>query len=61
MSKSFIDRRQEKPDYELEVWITGVILGTTGKTRWNINVMIQIMEMVLDDRQDLEEMRYIRQ
>ena len=29
-------RRFANPDYELELKITGVRIGTTGKTRWHI-------------------------
>ena len=38
MSKSFLDRRLESPDYEIEVWIRGIRYGNTGSTRWIVNV-----------------------
>ena len=31
-------RRQAKPDYELEVYITGVRIGDSGKTQWHISL-----------------------
>jgi len=37
VSKSFLDRRHEKPDYELEAYITGVVLPD-GKVHWNIEI-----------------------
>ncbi len=37
MLKSFIERRHEKPDIEIEVWITGVNVGADG-VHWNVNV-----------------------
>ena len=38
MSKSFLERRHESPDYEIEVWITGVRAGNTGFVHWTIYV-----------------------
>ncbi len=38
MSKSFLERRHKRPDYDITVWITGVVLGDTGKTHWNVQV-----------------------
>ena len=38
MSKSFLQRRHESPDYQIEVWITGVRLGDTGRTEWDIQI-----------------------
>ena len=35
-TKSFVARRHESPDFEIEAWITGVRLGTTGKIQWHI-------------------------
>jgi len=37
LSKSFLDRRHESPDYDIEVWITGV-LCPDGKVHWNVEV-----------------------
>ena len=37
MSKSFLERRHQSPDYELEVWITGVHVGG-GMCHWDIHV-----------------------
>ena len=34
MADEFSERRLENPDYDVEVHITGVRLGTTGKVRW---------------------------
>lgn len=34
--KSFLQRRFESPDYDLEVFITGIRLGDTGKVRWHV-------------------------
>jgi hypothetical protein len=36
MGKSFLQRRFESPDYDLEVFITGVRLGDSGKVRWHV-------------------------
>ncbi len=36
MGKSFIERRFESPDYEIEAWITGVRHGATGFVDWNV-------------------------
>lgn len=36
MSKSFLERRHESPDYSLTARITGVRLGTTRKVEWTI-------------------------
>ena len=38
MSKSFLERRRESPDYDIEVWITGVRDGNTGLTHWEVHV-----------------------
>ncbi|MEE9158923.1 MAG: hypothetical protein V3U60_11115 [Gammaproteobacteria bacterium] len=38
MSKSFRQRRFEAPDYDIEVWITGVRHGATGFVAWNVQV-----------------------
>ena len=38
MGKSFLQRRHESPDYELEVWITGVDLGVSGRIHWEVLV-----------------------
>lgn len=39
MKKSFMQRRHEKePDYDIEVWITGVRHGATGLVEWNVQV-----------------------
>lgn len=38
MKKSFLERRKENPDYDIEVWITGVRMGTTGEVLWEIHV-----------------------
>ncbi len=37
MGKSFLQRRHESPDYEIEVWITGVRIPGTG-IHWNVRV-----------------------
>ena len=37
-TKSFAARRHESPDYEIEAWITGVRLGTTGKVEWRVYI-----------------------
>lgn len=38
MPKSFLQRRHEKnPDYDIEVWITGVRVGE-GDCHWNVHV-----------------------
>ncbi len=34
----FLKRRHDKPDYELDVYITGVCVGTTGKVHWQIEM-----------------------
>jgi len=38
MGKSFLERRHESPDYEIEAWITGVRHGSTGLVEWNIEI-----------------------
>ena len=38
MSKSFLERRFKSPDYEIEVWITGVKHGATGLVNWDVQV-----------------------
>ncbi len=38
MSKSFLQRRFKSPDYEIEAWITGVRLGTTGDVEWYVYI-----------------------
>lgn len=38
MSKSFMQRRFETPDYAIEVWITGVKHGATGFVNWDVHV-----------------------
>lgn len=38
MKKSFLQRRHEKPDHEIYAHITGVKLGNTGKTEWQIEI-----------------------
>ena len=38
MSKSFLERRHDSPDYEIEAWITGVKLGTTGNDGWCVYI-----------------------
>ena len=37
MAKSFLDRRHECPDYEIEAWITGVRLPND-EVHWNVNI-----------------------
>jgi len=37
VSKSFLDRRHEQPDYEIEVWITGVRIPD-GMVHWSVSV-----------------------
>lgn len=37
MSRSFLDRRHENPDVEIEAWITGVAHGKDGMN-WNVYV-----------------------
>ncbi len=38
MSKSFLQRRHESPDYEIEAWITGVRDGNTGFVHWDVYI-----------------------
>ncbi len=38
MSKSFLDRRHESPNYEIEAWITGVRIPGTEKIHWYIQI-----------------------
>ncbi len=38
MSKSFLQRRQKSPDYDIEAWITGVRIGTTGDVQWDVYI-----------------------
>jgi hypothetical protein len=38
MSKSFLERRFESPDYDIEAWITGVRDGATGFVYWNVQI-----------------------
>ena len=37
VAKSFLDRRHESPEYDIEAWITGVRLPD-GKVHWNVQV-----------------------
>lgn len=37
MSKSFLDRRHESPDYDIEAWITGVRCPD-GMVHWNVEI-----------------------
>ena len=34
MPKSFLERKHENPDYEIEAWITGVKHGDSGLVNW---------------------------
>ena len=36
MKIEFVERRHRNPDYELDVHITGVRMGSTGKVHWKI-------------------------
>ena len=38
MSKSFLDRKHDNPDIEIEAWITGVKHGSTGMMDWSVTV-----------------------
>jgi len=38
MIKSFLERRKDKPDYEITAFITGVKLGDTGKVHWDVKI-----------------------
>ncbi len=38
MSKSFMERRHETPDYDITAWITGVRDGDSGFVHWLVNV-----------------------
>lgn len=38
MPKSFLERRSETPDYDIEAWITGTLVGTTGLVEWRIHI-----------------------
>lgn len=38
MSKSFLQRRHKNPDHEIYAHITGIKLGNTGKTEWQIEI-----------------------
>ncbi len=38
MGKSFLQRRHENPDYLLQVDISGVVLGDTGKVDWEFEI-----------------------
>ena len=38
MSKSFLERRHQSPDYDIEAWITGVRDGNTGFVHWNVQI-----------------------
>ncbi len=38
MEIEFIERRHNNPDYELDVHITGVRMGNTGKVHWKISM-----------------------
>lgn len=38
MSKSFLERRHESPDYDIEAWITGVRHGNTGFVHWTVQI-----------------------
>ena len=37
MPRSFLERRHDNPDIEIEVWITGVNLGDD-EVHWNVNI-----------------------
>ena len=37
MSKSFLERRFESPEYDIEVWITGVRMPD-GMVQWNVQI-----------------------
>lgn len=37
MASEFVEKRHENPDHELEVYITGVKLGDTGKVHWKVS------------------------
>ena len=37
MPKSFIERRFESPEYDIEAWITGVKMPD-GKVLWNVEI-----------------------
>ena len=37
--KSFLDRKHENPDVEIEAWITGVKHGSTGMMDWSVTVV----------------------
>ena len=38
MNKSFLQRRHESPDYEIEAWITGVRIPGTGDVHWSVYI-----------------------
>ncbi len=38
MSKSFLERRFEAPDYDIGAWITGVRAGDSGLVHWNVEI-----------------------
>lgn len=38
MPKSFLERRLENPDIEIEVWIRGAYHGSSGYVDWTVNV-----------------------
>ena len=37
VTKSFLDRRYESPDYEIEAWITGVRMPD-GMVHWSVQI-----------------------
>ncbi len=38
MSKSFLERRFESPDYDIAAYITGVRAGNSGMVQWKVHV-----------------------
>ena len=38
MGKSFLQRRHDSPDYDIEAWITGIRFGTTGDVEWSVYI-----------------------
>ena len=49
MATEFTNRRHANPDYEFEIYITGVRLGDTGKVNWWISLDEDIDKLLVAD------------
>lgn len=47
MADEFSERRLENPDYDVDVRITGVRLGATGRVRWSVDCKTDFSEKML--------------